>query len=180
MIFMIRTFLLISIAILALISLRARAAPPPQLYGKSVVLTYTNVTSMRAAGTQNPFKTKSTPRRIVVYISTGGKIFMRAGRSDKHNRDRVGDSGGALSEGATAARVSGRTMEFDFGFEGGASHAQATFDANFDGCTATVLHGKEAGRSSYLYKNYGKPIEIESSVATNVSCSVSTENVFAN
>lgn len=162
-----------------LVSIPAIADTPKQLLGKSISVTYVNVSSLRPAGTNKDFHITRTSRQLIIYVSTEGRIFARFGTNRK-TKDQVGSSG-VGKNGSTEVKLDGSALVVSFGFANGATRIQVDFDAEFSRCAANVLHGKVSGASSYLYKNAaGKMLEIRASQATNIKCSISSSNVFAN
>lgn len=160
----------------------AKAAAPSALYGKSVIVSYVNTSVLRRAGTQEAFHTTNTPRQIEIYISTTGRPFMRASRSDRSGRGReqVGALGSTLTGGASFVEFEGRSLIIVFVFKRGGSRFQIDFGPDFASCTVTVVRGKVAGASTYLFRNArGTTFEIRSSIANNINCLISDGNVFA-
>jgi hypothetical protein len=68
------TTLLISLALIT----AAHAAPPKQLYGKSITVSWTETRSQRDSQAGPTFKQVGIPFTNVYYISTEGRLFKRA------------------------------------------------------------------------------------------------------
>src|SRR4051812_7853025 len=54
----------------------AMAAPPKELYGKSVTISWNETRSQRD-GQSGPFKPVSIPYVVVYYVSSEGRLFQR-------------------------------------------------------------------------------------------------------
>jgi hypothetical protein len=160
-------------------------AAPSQLYGKSVVISYTGTINARPVGSSEPYKPRTFQKQISVYISSTGRPFMRnsssAGRAGSASLDQVGASGANQSGGASNVQFQGRSLVVVFVYEGGAAHIQADFDASFSSCTADVIRAKSAGNNTRIAKGMvtGTRYEVESSTTSGVSCSIKDGNVFA-
>lgn len=166
------------LAVAIFVSSSSALAAPSQLYGKTVSVSYTNMTSLRIAGSQGPFVPRNTPRFVTVYISSAGQTFLKRGKVGR-GAGQVGNSGRTQSGGAISVSFTAKSMTFVAGFIGGATVISVEFNPTFDSCTANILHGKEGTKASYLFKDGARTFEIQSSVATNISCSVRAGNAFA-
>lgn len=166
-------------AFVLLIPRAAIAAPDPQLYGKTVVVTYTNVNVTRPSGSGKEFRTSSETRHITLYVSTTGRSFMKFGKTNASGASQVGDSS-AFRAGTGNLQIGGRAMTANFVYPGGATQVQVEIDSNFQRCTAAVVHGKAGKNESYLFKSSnGVTYEVKSSIASNVVCSIREGNAFA-
>ena len=160
----------------------ARAAPS-QLYGKSVVVSWTEEREQRVNGEAT---TRNVGRNgnFSVYLSSAGKpfsrmsyAFSRAKGGLKHGkRDAVGGEGGS----ARSVAFSGNTMSVGMAMSGGARNVLVSFDGGFQSCSAQVLTGKEGGASHIKTKSMvsGNDVEIISVKTGAASCRIQDGNVF--
>jgi hypothetical protein len=161
------------------------AAAPTQLYGKSVIISYTGTNNSRPAGSNEPFRPHSFSKQISVYISSAGRPFMRnsstAERAGSASLDQVGASGTNQAGGASSVQFQGSSLVVVFAYEGGAAQIRADFDPSFTSCTANVIRGIATGRNTRITKGLvtGNVREVESSSSSSVSCSLRDGNVFA-
>jgi hypothetical protein len=158
----------------------AYAAPPEQLKGKSVVVSWTETRQQRNVGEPN-FRSVNASHSLSIYVSASGRVFSR-----QVNRTRAGEGGteqvAGEGGGAYPTRTpmfSGQTMTVIGEAKGGARRTVITFDAAFASCTATTATAFEAGKSSIsLSPITKKQVEIQSVTANGASCSLQTGNVF--
>ena len=153
---------------------------PTQLYGKSVVVSWSEERNQRVGGDPNP---RSVVRfaEFKVYVSSAGKPFSRmtymasAGRRGgmkTGNRDAVG------GESNRKVSFSGNTMSVVMPMGGGARSVAVNFDGG--SCSAHVIMGKEAGSSSIRSKSIisGQDVEVLSVKTSDASCRIQDGNVF--
>ena len=156
---------------------------PPGLYGKSIILAWTENRTQRPAGSGADFKTRSITQSLSIYVSSQGKLFSR--------RNAAGPKGGGKREGVGAEGRSGTGGLRDTGFEGdnlvvrteladGARLITTSFTGTFSGCVATVRIARESGKKTMQVKSFadGRMIEVQSVSATTPTCSVRAGNVF--
>ena len=161
----------------------AALAAPSQLYGKSVVVSWTEEREQRVNGEQT---TRNVGRNgsFSVYLSSAGKPFSRMsyafsgarGGLKSGKKDAVGGEG----SGNRKVAFSGNSMSVGMGMSGGARNILVTFDGGFGSCSAQVLTGKESGSSSIRAKSMvnGNDIEILSVKTGAASCRIQDGNVF--
>ena len=158
-------------------------ASPSQLYGKSVVVSWTEEREQRVNGEQT---TRNVGRSgsFSVYLSSSGKPFSRMSYAFSGNRGGLKhgkkDAVGGEGSGNRKVAFSGNTMSVGMGMSGGARNILATFDGGFSSCSAQVLTGKEGGSSSIRAKSMvnGNDIEILSVKTGAASCRIQDGNVF--
>lgn len=155
---------------------------PAQLRGKSVTAGWTEERVQRVGG-MGEFVPKSFAHSLSAYISSEGRVFARRtvfGGGKRGNRTGQSSSVGAEGEGGQQARVSGRTLIVTTQFAGGLRLIRIEFNADFSGCTANVVLGRENGtaiaRGHSLIN--GKMLEIKEAHVTNTSCAMQAGNVF--
>jgi hypothetical protein len=174
-------FALTLVAALAACGDRAALAAPPQaLYGKSVVVSWTEERMQRRQG-EGEFRPATRHGSFSVYVSSAGRVFNRA----RMTNPRRGQSGETERVGDTKNRnvaFDGRSMVVtQHGAAGGARRIVASFDDGFAGCNAQVIRGKEEGASAIVARSTitpGRTVEISSVTTSGVSCTVKNGNVF--
>ena len=160
-------------------------AAPQGLYGKSVIVSWTETRSQRDAGEAN-FKPVSLPFTYTVYVSSEGRPFKRltsvsASRRATGSQDKVG-MGGRGPEGSGAMQFVGNSIVATTGQVGGfGRRIQVTLDGGFGSCSAQVISGKSPGKKIVAVKSVatGNMVEFESISAGSASCSVQAGNAFA-
>lgn len=154
----------------------------PQLRGKSVTAGWTEERLQRLGG-MGEFAPKSFAHTLSAYVSTEGRVFARrtvfgGGRG----RPRAGQASsvGADGPGSQQARVSGRTLIVTSQFAGGLRLVRIEFNADFSGCTANVVLGRENGTAIARGRSLisGAKLEIKEAHVSNTSCSIQAGNVF--
>jgi hypothetical protein len=160
-------------------------AAPRALYGKHVVVSWTETRSQRNPG-ETAFHPVSLPFTLTFYVGNEGHVFKRmfsVGSTGKASgsQDRVGNKpAGDIS--ASSASFSGNTLTATSAFGGAARRMQITFDGNFSSCSAQVTTAKLSGAKSVSVRSIasGNIVEFESVSAGAASCSVGEGNPFAN
>ncbi len=160
-------------------------AAPSQLYGKSVVVNWTEERQQRVNG-ESEIRNVARNGTFSVYLSSAGKPFSRMSYSfsgrrgglKTGKRDAVGGEGGS----ARVVAFSGNTLTMSRAMNGGARNIMVTFDGGFQSCSAQVLTGKEAGSGSIRAHSMvnGNAIEMLSVKTGAASCRVQDGNVFGN
>jgi hypothetical protein len=147
-------------------SVRAANAPS-QLYNKSITVSYTNGTEsggMMAV-------------RRVIFVSSKGNIFVRTSRAtrgggDSHDRDPAAGGGAWRFDGHRLVGIVPRPS--------GAVQLTITFDANFQSCTVSVLHGKASGQPYVTRTPSGRMISERGRISVSgENCSLQDGNAFA-
>jgi hypothetical protein len=157
-------------------------SPPAALYGKSVVVTWSEARSLRPAGSDLPFHSVNASYELGTYVSTAGRAFSRTsltagGRTG--SIDNVGGSGHSSTGGLRTVEFQGNSLTTSAAFQGGARRIVVNFGEGFANCTAEVVIAKQVGaRTMTVTGLLGRTIEIESATAGPASCSVRSGNVF--
>lgn len=163
-------------------TLPAQAAPPKQLLGRSVTVSWTETRSQRNAG-ETEFRSVNANHTLMVYVSSAGRVFSRQVNSTQGGSGQINQVG-AAREGSYAVATpsfSGQAMTIVRVGQGGARRVAVAFDAGFSSCSATAGTGFEAGKTYTSYSPITKRnVEIRSSSVGSVSCSVRDGNVFGN
>jgi hypothetical protein len=176
----------IAIVALPLLSAVAYAeSPPKQLYGKSIIIAWTEHRNQRHQDQAN-FQDVDIPLSRKIYISTKGQWFGRfsamSPRGREGAREAVGTSGTSAGGGPREVQFSGRTITLTGASTGGLARGTTIeFNESFTTCEAHIIFAKEAGSDVVVARNLvtGGLNEIRSATVTSVSCSVLDGNVFA-
>lgn len=157
----------------------AALAAPRELYGKSVVISWTEERMQRTTG-ETQFRAMNFSGQLSVYVSDAGRLFNRITltnpRGKSGNADRVGNT-----EGRNITFQGDKMVALINSGVGGAWRIVATFPAGFGGCSAEAVRGKESGAGVITAKSIISPgvtVEIQSVKTSGVGCSVRSGNVF--
>jgi hypothetical protein len=176
-----------TLGLAALTTAYAGSTPPKQLYGKSVIVSWTESRSQRAVGEQ-AFRPMSVNLQRSVYVSTAGRVFARTSagatsgrRSVSGAAESVGTTGTNFSGGAHNVQFQGNSIIMTGGFTASARRVMINFDNSFESCTAQAITAKEVGAKIAVWRGIGsgRLLEVESVSAGPASCSVRSGNVFA-
>jgi hypothetical protein len=161
------------------------AGTPPQLYNKTIVVSWTSTgTLLRPDGSERTFHNSNVR---TVYISSAGRLFARVnlnsadyrgvGRSENFAPGQSrNDQGGVSEVHFEGNRLVGRTTFTS----GGARQYTATFDASFSSCTASVITGTAAGAGSITTRGPdGSVVKVTNMTAEGASCAIQDGNAFA-
>jgi hypothetical protein len=159
----------------------AQNAIPPALRGKSFVLSWTDHRMARIVGVKGGFYELSIPIKLELYMGTKGSVFARASTPWGHAaQERVG-LGQTAEQPAAAGKLVGRTAYLTQALIRGAVNIRVDFDESFSRCTlVSVVFGKPPSGENVRLKSAlgGAEIEVESSVASRMSCTVQEGNVL--
>jgi hypothetical protein len=167
-----------------LIPVRAWAAPPLALYGKSVVVSWKESRVQRRLS-QADFYSLTVTKKMSIYISSAGRIFSR--------QTSTNFRGSGSTEQIAGERGNGRNMDliptftgnsmvlFGGPSQGAVRRISLTFDSGFTSCSANVVFGKQSGRMTFRAYSpiVNEYIEIASASASDATCSIRSGNVFA-
>jgi hypothetical protein len=178
------------IAALILLSAVAYAeSPPKELYGKSIIITWTEHRNQRhvdQANYQANFRDVDVPLSRQIYISTEGHFFgrfsARSPRGREGSHEAIGTSGKSVGGGPREVQFSAQTITLTGASSGGlARRITIEFNESFSTCEAHIIFAKQAGSDVVVARNLvtGGLNEIRSATVTGVSCSVRDGNVFA-
>jgi hypothetical protein len=173
-----------SIIALAMTSSGALAAPS-QLYGKSVIVSWSENRIQTTDRDAQP--TSITGQgQLSVYISDKGRPFSRVSMSVTNRRGftRSGNRDAVQGEGsARSFNFSGNTMSASMPRgNAGAMQISVTFDSGFQSCSARVITGKAGGAQSTRVTSMitGRQYEFYSVKTSGESCRIQAGNVFGN
>lgn len=155
----------------------AAAAPPKELLGKSVVVTWSEQRVQRFVGEAN-FRNVNASHTLSIYVSGAGRVFSKFQAST-----RLGTGANEQVAGQGGNRIpsfSGNRMTMIQPGQGMARMISVEFDSGFGSCNASAVRGKEAGVASGYGTSVinGKRLEIQSVNTSGASCSVKSGNVF--
>jgi hypothetical protein len=166
----------------------AAPAPPKELYGKSIVLSWSETRTGGSGG----FLTLSL--QMSIYVSTEGRTFRRVvvtrgsrrrGLSQGQHHataSREHGPGEGPPPGVKAGRTqfAGHSLIMTTEFQSGARQITVDFDSSFTSCQAKVVHGKEAGVGTMRQTSVfgGKQVDVRGIEVSGVTCSVKEGNVF--
>jgi hypothetical protein len=158
-----------------------QAAPPKELYGKSVIVSWMETRDQRPEGEQ-AWRSVQGSQALKIYVSEAGRVFNDLTYS---TRGGSADRGGQIAGqgGNRAITFNGRSllMMSPHG-KGGANRISVDFDSTYASCTAEVLKAKES--EATIIKSYSQiikhMIEIRSIKVSGSACNVRSGNVFGN
>ena len=163
-----------------LLTQTSHAAPPRELYGKSVSVSWTETREQRPAG-QEAWRQIDGSHTLKIYVSDAGRVFNNKSYSVRGlSAEREGQIAG--SGKGRSFNFSGRSLVILMASGGGATRIIVEFDAGFGSCSAQVTRAKEAGGTIVrAYSGIIKAnIEIRSTRVGGASCGIRSGNVFAN
>jgi hypothetical protein len=156
------------------------AAPPKDLYGKSISITWTETREQRPVG-EEAWRQVAGSQTLNMYVSEAGRVFNNQSYSTRGgSAERTGEIAGS---GKRSINFNGRSLLILMPHgTGGATRITADLDAGFSSCSAQVTRAKES--EGTIIRNYSGIIkrvnEIRSIQVGSVSCSIRSGNVFAN
>jgi len=161
-------------------------AAPAQLYGKSVVVTWTEERDQRVRGEEH-VRNVGANGQFSVYLSGAGRPFSRMSYSFSRPRGSAAYGskdavGGDSSGGNRSVVFQGNSMSVGMRMEGGAKRILVNFENGFQSCNAQVLTGKAEGADRIRAKSMvgGGFVEILSVKTGPASCRIQEGNVFGN
>jgi hypothetical protein len=172
---------------LLMISCNGVFAAPQQLYGKSIVVTWTESREQKAAY-ESSLHSVSRDGNFSIYVSSEGRVFNRFsyGGSDngKYMQSSSSQIAGQPSDlHARNINFQGSTITVTMPMVAGARQIVARFEGDFANCNAQVITGKASPQSPIKMRtlNAGNAeFEIHSIRTGAATCKVQTGNVFAN
>lgn len=175
------------VGVLACLVGAARAdAAPAELYGKSVLVTWSEDREQRGLG-ENRWNYIRINLELRLYVSTAGRVFNRLnavvvdrnGRSHSFSADQIA-AADRSGHGQRQVHFDDRSMALDAVFNGGARHIAVAFDASYGSCKAQVIAGRQEGSQTTIMTTLNhRKVEIRSNRAGTATCSVRNGNVFA-
>ena len=159
-------------------------AAPAQLYGKSVIVSWTE-NRMQTTDRDAAPTAVTASGQLSVYVSDKGRAFSRVSMSVSRGRGtRSGQRDTVQGDGsARAVSFSGNSMSASMPRgNAGAMMIAVTFDSGFQGCSAHVVSGKTGGAQSTRITSMitGREYDFYSVKTSGESCSIQSGNVFGN
>ena len=159
------------------------AATPTQLFGKSVVVSWTETRSSRWVGDGDRLFNTLRYGGLQVYISSAGKVFNRQSMKTPKGEGGASDqvAGGAPDKFENrVVNFRGQAMTLATPMIGGVRNVAIEFDSSFSTCNAKVLTGMAPGGKMVVMKSLpsGRPFEIHSIQSGQASCTIQNGNVF--
>ena len=151
------------------------SAAPAQLQNKSVVIGWSE--SIQEKDEAGQVINTSLNRERVAYISSAGRVFVRASTSSRYAQKRNEMAPGANS-GTLAFQ--GNSLVGTSVFAGFARRLTVNFDASFSSCSASVVYGKAGGPQKWKSIDGSLTYEVLSMSVGSVSCSIRDGNLVAN
>ena len=160
------------------------SAAPAQLYGKSVIVSWTE-NRIQTTDLSSIPQSRTVSAQLSVYVSDKGRAFSRMAMSVNSPRGtRSGNRDAVQGEGAARSISFGGNSMTMIGHRGdtGALRVAVTFDSGFSGCSAHVIAGKATGATAMKITSMatGHVHDVFSIQTSNESCSVQSGNVFGN
>jgi hypothetical protein len=169
------------IALLGLLLPQASyAAPPKDLYGKSVIVSWTETREQRPLG-EEAWHQVSGSISMNLYVSEVGRVFNNIAYSTRRgSAERKGEIAGS---GERSINFNGRSLLILMRYgKGGATRIMVDFDAGFAGCSGQVTRAKES--EGAIIRNFSgitkRVNEVKAVQVGGVSCSIRSGNVFGN
>jgi hypothetical protein len=162
------------------LSCNGREGPLKQLYGKSILTSWT--LDVRTKGASGQAHRPQIHFEAVVYISTAGRLFTRGHTSRGGlSSQREFDPGVSRTRnGVMQASFSGKRLLIQRSYISGASQNAIEFDPDYRNCNASVTLGKQSG-SPIVWRSSlnGSVYEIISSDVLSTSCAIRDGNALA-
>jgi len=176
---MIKSLVVAGLGVLVLPTLAGAGPAPPALYGKSVIVAWSEARIQRDVGQPN-FHQVNASHNLSVYVSGAGRVFNRLTNSTRAGTGSTEQLAGEKGSNRVLS-FSGRSMTVFAPFQsGGMRHIVVEFDARFGSCGAKITYAKPPGTTqssgfSPITKRY---FELQSIAASGAGCSVRDGNVF--
>jgi hypothetical protein len=161
-----------------------KAKPFPQLFGKSVVITYKETRKAKPVHDGKPgnMMVRTVPFKVIIYISKDGNVFNRllAGRNIKSSDQTRGTQDGTQFAEREATFDQQKMSLVNTFFHGkGVRDISATFDDTFAACTAAVTTKIEGEYARRRLMKGGFEL-LYAATADNITCAVVDGNELAN
>jgi hypothetical protein len=161
------------------------AGAPPQLHNKSILLAWS--TQVVQKGQDGRMISPTLSQQRTIYISSQGRLFVRAGRSinnRKFSGSKTGEAGPDDSRGyageARGISFQGNTLIGTQTYASGAGQIRITFDPGFSSCTMVAVEGKSGSGPIRIKGIDGQMYERISATSSGYSCSIRDGNALAN
>jgi hypothetical protein len=158
------------------VSTAASAAAPTALLNKSVVITWTE--SITEKGEDGRVMTHPANRERIAYISSTGRIFLRATNNLPGGQGVYENAPGASPAGSLAFQGS-NTMVGTSVFSGFARRLTVNFGSGYSSCSASVVYGKSGGSRTWKSPDGKRTYEAIAISVGTTSCSIRDGNALA-
>ncbi len=174
-----------AILLMALLPAAAESpAPPAELLGKSIVVSWAEARVQRHVGEPN-FRPVNANQTMSIYVSTAGRVFSRlnlATGAGTGSAERVqGDQKQSPMARPWESTFGDKTMTLTQPFQKGAMRKLSIdFGPGASGCKAKVAYVKDEGAQTSLGWSpiTKKMVEFQSIEMTGESCALKAGNVF--
>jgi hypothetical protein len=155
-----------------------------ELYGKSVVLTWSEGREGNVGGIPDMRISRGVYMVLTTYISTAGRLFtqtLQGGAVNSHvSKSAVGYEGPGDRSAHSSAEFQGHSLVMTSQFENGARRIVVDFDPTFSTCQGKVMHGRELGKNTMHNSGLnGQPIELRSITVSSVTCAIRDGNALS-
>lgn len=161
------------------------AGAPSQLHNKTIQLSWT--TQAVQKGPDGQVITPTLSQQRTIYISSQGRIFIRAGRAVSNRKFAASKTGEAGPDDARGYDGEARGMSFQGNtlvgtqtYASGAGQIRITFDPGFGSCTMVAVEGKSGSGPIKVRGLDGRMYERISATSSGYSCSIRDGNALAN
>jgi hypothetical protein len=160
-----------------------KTKPFPQLFGKSVVITYKETRKAKPVhdGKLGNMMVRTVPFKIIIYISKDGNVFNRllAGRNIKSSDQTRGSQDGTqFAEREATFAEQKMSLVNTFG-RNGVRDISATFDDKFAACTAAVTVKIDGEYTRRRLMKGGFEL-LYAATNDNIACAIVDGNELAN
>jgi hypothetical protein len=182
----------IALLLLTVVSTLAMAAPPTQLYGKSILYRWMSDIDFKTVDGHG--RHAVTSDAVGMYISTSGRIFTQYGRTAMRGRGRgASDLGAGWSRDPAGSMIKtsnaryshtgghefkGHTLIVTKVFESGAIRITVNFDESFRTCTVDVVYGKENGAPGIVVQSMSGRLHLSTHKVSGQNCTITDGNMF--
>jgi hypothetical protein len=141
---MMKSLVVAGLGVLILPALAGAGPAPPALYGKSVVVAWSEARIQRDVGQPN-FHQVNASHNLSIYVSGTGRVFNRLTNSTRAGTGSTEQLAGEKGSNRVLS-FSGRSMTVFAPFQsGGMRHIVVDFDAGFGSCGAKITYAKPPG-----------------------------------
>ena len=154
------------------------SASPQQIQNKTITASWSLNNTLVAPNGKTV--TGSVHQQRIIYVSSTGRIFVKASFSGPRGNNSAELAPGAPAAGGRARNVSlqnGRLVGIAELDGGRAGRMEIRFDQSFSSCTVSVIVGRSTGK--VIIQRHGMTLEIVSQRVSGESCSIRDGNAFA-
>jgi hypothetical protein len=176
-----KTFGAVAICGFLFVTAANAGSAPSALYGKSIVLGWSENRVQRSPGLYDDWKSVNAQHSLSFYVSSNGRVFSRQTNTTKLGTgatDEVAGTGGA----SRVPSFSGSTMTIMSASTSGARRVVIDFDSSFGSCSMKTIRAREGSQETIrsLSPITKHIVEIKSVTIGGETCSIQSGNVFGN